>query len=93
MKISIVIPVYNELQNIDKVLQRVLAAPLPPRCSKEIIVVDDGSVDGTTELLDRFDPEAKLIELAKAVKDLVDGQAKFPDWNKRDDIKSALKVE
>ncbi len=28
----------------------------------------------------------------KAVKDLVDGQAKFPDWNKRDDIKSALKV-
>jgi type I restriction enzyme, R subunit len=37
-------------------------------------------------------PEPKLIELAKAVKDLVDGQAKFPDWNKRDDIKSALKV-
>ena len=34
----------------------------------------------------------KLIELAKAVKNLVDGQAKFPDWNKRDDIKSALKV-
>jgi len=37
-------------------------------------------------------PEDRLIELAKAVKDLVDGQAKFPDWNKRDDIKSALKV-
>jgi len=37
-------------------------------------------------------PEDRLIELAKAVKDLVEGQAKFPDWNKRDDIKSALKV-
>ena len=37
-------------------------------------------------------PEDKLIELARAVKELVDGQAKFPDWNKRDDIKSALKV-
>jgi type I restriction enzyme, R subunit len=36
--------------------------------------------------------EDKMIELAKAVKDLVEGQAKFPDWNKRDDIKSALKV-
>ena len=37
-------------------------------------------------------PEDKLIALAKAVKDLVDGQAKFPDWSKREDIKSALKV-
>lgn len=34
----------------------------------------------------------KMIELAKAVKQLVDGQAKFPDWNKREDIKSSLKV-
>ncbi len=33
-----------------------------------------------------------MIELAKAVKDLVEGQSKFPDWNKRDDIKAALKV-
>ena len=33
-----------------------------------------------------------MIELSRAVKKLVDGQAKFPDWNKRDDIKSALKV-
>jgi type I restriction enzyme, R subunit len=37
-------------------------------------------------------PEDKMIELSKAVKDLVDSQAKYPDWNKRDDIKSALKV-
>lgn len=38
-------------------------------------------------------PEDKLIELSKAVNVIVDNQAKFPDWNKRDDIKSALKVE
>lgn len=47
------------------------------------------------ELCIKYDfnyPEDKMIELAKAVKDLVEGQAKFPDWNKRDDIKSALKV-
>ena len=47
------------------------------------------------ELCVKYDfnyPEPKLIELAKAVKVLVEGQAKFPDWNKRDDIKSALKV-
>lgn len=47
------------------------------------------------ELCVKYDftyPEDKLIELAKAIKDLVDEQAKFPDWSKRDDIKSALKV-
>lgn len=47
------------------------------------------------ELCVKYDfkyPEDKMIDLAKAVKDLVEGQAKFPDWNKRDDIKSALKV-
>jgi HsdR family type I site-specific deoxyribonuclease len=47
------------------------------------------------ELCIKYDfkyPDDKMIELAKAVKDLVDGQSKFPDWNKRDDIKSALKV-
>ncbi|HMS98137.1 MAG TPA: HsdR family type I site-specific deoxyribonuclease [Saprospiraceae bacterium] len=47
------------------------------------------------ELCIKYDfkyPEDKMIKLAKGVKDLVDGQAKFPDWNKRDDIKSALKV-
>lgn len=47
------------------------------------------------ELCMKYDfsyPEDKMLQLAKAVKDLVDSQAKFPDWNKRDDIKSALKV-
>jgi len=37
-------------------------------------------------------PEDKLIALSKAVKELVDEQARFPDWDKRSDIKSALKV-
>ncbi len=47
------------------------------------------------ELCVKYDftyPEDKLIELSKAVKHLVDEKAKFPDWNKREDIKSALKV-
>lgn len=48
------------------------------------------------ELCKKYDftyPDDKLIKLSKAVKVIVDSQAKFPDWNKRDDIKSALKVE
>lgn len=38
-------------------------------------------------------PEDKLIALSKRVKILVDEQAAYPDWDKRDDIKSALKVD
>ncbi len=38
-------------------------------------------------------PEDKLINLAKDVKVLVDKEARFPDWDKREDIKATLKVE
>ncbi|WP_026959311.1 type I restriction endonuclease subunit R [Aliagarivorans taiwanensis] len=37
--------------------------------------------------------EDRLLELAAKVKAVVDDKAKYPDWNNRDDIKSALKVE
>ncbi|MGA2329731.1 MAG: glycosyltransferase family 2 protein [Bryobacteraceae bacterium] len=51
---SIIIPVYNEFRTLPQVLQRVLDAPLPEGCEKEIILVDDGSTDGTAELADSY---------------------------------------
>ena len=51
MKISIIIPVYNEFHTFKRVLERVRQAHLPSGCSKEIIVVDDGSTDGTTQMI------------------------------------------
>ena len=50
MKLSVVIPVYNERQTIELLLKRVEAAPY----EKEIILVDDGSTDGTHEILERL---------------------------------------
>lgn len=49
MKISIVIPCYNELSTIQEILEKVLAAPI--QADREIIVVDDCSRDGTREKL------------------------------------------
>ena len=38
-------------------------------------------------------PDAKLLDLAKAVKAVVDDKAKYTDWSKRDDIKAELKAD
>ena len=50
MKLSILIPVYNERQTIELLLKRVEAVPY----EKEIILVDDASTDGTREILQRL---------------------------------------
>jgi glycosyltransferase involved in cell wall biosynthesis len=47
MKLSVVIPVYNEAGTIEQIISRVQAVPL----EKEIVIVDDASTDGTREQL------------------------------------------
>lgn len=47
MLLSVLVPVYNERSTVELLLRRVLAVPL----DKEVIVVGDGSTDGTRELL------------------------------------------
>ena len=50
MKLSIIIPVYNEEQTLEAVVAAVRAAPF----EKEILVVDDGSTDRTREILEQY---------------------------------------
>jgi len=51
MKVSVIMPVYNEFRTFHQVLERVRQAPLPEGCSMEIVVVDDGSTDGSTQVI------------------------------------------
>lgn len=63
MKLSVVIPVYNEKHTILEILKLVEAVELP--LEKEIIIVDDCSTDGTREILKNLDSEKYKIILKK----------------------------
>jgi len=53
-KLSILIPVYNERFTARHLIEKVLAAPLSEGVDRELIIVDDGSTDGTREILYRL---------------------------------------
>ncbi|MDD2861726.1 MAG: glycosyltransferase family 2 protein [Acidiphilium sp.] len=59
-KISVVLPSYNRIEMIGETLDRVLTQTLP---ATEIIVVDDGSTDGTREFLVNYDDRVRVIEI------------------------------
>lgn len=64
--LSVVMPVYNERTTVEEIVRRVLAVPL----RIQLIVVDDGSTDGSGEILDRLQTELgfTLVHQANAGK-------------------------
>lgn len=63
MKLSVLIPAYNEHESIEELIRRVAAVNLGPGSEIEIIVVDDGSTDGTREILANLNaPGLRVIE-------------------------------
>jgi len=61
LKLSIIIPCYNEVRTIDEIIEAVRAAPYQ---DKEIIVVDDGSQDGSREKLKTFiEPSGRVQQV------------------------------
>jgi glycosyltransferase involved in cell wall biosynthesis len=58
MMLSVIIPVYNEVETIDAIVARVLAVPI----EHEIVLVNDGSHDGSPEAIDRLSaPLVKVV--------------------------------
>lgn len=62
LKLSIIVPVYNERETVLEILDRVHEAPLPKEIDTvEIIAVDDGSTDGTRESLVQAQKDGVVI--------------------------------
>jgi glycosyltransferase involved in cell wall biosynthesis len=59
MKLSVVMPVFNEVRTIEEIVARVQSAPF----EKEIIVVDDYSTDGTVDLLRKINTQSENIKV------------------------------
>ena len=57
MKLSVLVPVYNEEHTLAEIVRRVCAVPTP----KEIIFVDDGSKDRSREILTRLEEENRRV--------------------------------
>src|SRR3954471_1701702 len=68
MKLSVVIPLYNEVENVGPLVASISAALEPMRYEYELIAVDDGSTDGTRDALARLvdtNPKLRVIELRR----------------------------
>src|SRR5688500_784644 len=62
--VSVLVPLYNEEEFVGPLLEQVLEAPLPQGMKREIIVVDDGSTDGSPEIVARLatiHPEIRVV--------------------------------
>jgi glycosyltransferase involved in cell wall biosynthesis len=59
--LSIVVPVFNERETIREVVSRIEAVDLPSGLSREIVLVDDGSTDGTREILPELEGAGRTV--------------------------------
>src|SRR5664280_434429 len=63
MKLSILMPVYNERTVVEHCISLVLTAPLPENMERELVIVDDCSTDGSFAILQRLAAAFPQIQL------------------------------
>ena len=75
MKLSILMPVYNERTVVERSISQVLTARLPESMERELVIVDDCSTDGTSAILERMAASFPSIRLYKHEKNAGKGAA------------------
>jgi glycosyltransferase involved in cell wall biosynthesis len=72
-RLSIIVPVYNEARTVRAVIDRLLTIDLP--VAREILVVDDGSTDGTGDVLDKAAAEGLAVTVIRLAQNAGKGSA------------------
>lgn len=75
MKLSVLMPAYNEKMWIEKAVARVLSQKVPGIDKLELVIVDDCSSDGTTDLIKHLTLEHAAIVTAFHVRNCGKGAA------------------
>ena len=61
-KLSIIVPVYNEVNTLEIILNKLVTLELYNNTNKEIIIIDDFSTDGSTEIIKSFEKDYEFIK-------------------------------
>jgi len=75
MKLTILMPVYNERTVVERCISQVLAAPVPENMDRELVIVDDCSTDGSWDILQRLAQGCPQIRLFRHQKNSGKGAA------------------
>jgi glycosyltransferase involved in cell wall biosynthesis len=75
MDLSIIVPMYNEAENVEATLRRVEEALAPFEGTYEIIVVNDGSLDNTRDILGRLAEQNRKLKIVSYTKNVGRGMA------------------
>ena len=76
--LSIIIPVYNEKNTVEKLVNKVDKVKI----NKQVIIVDDGSADGSKEIIEKLKTKSHLIKKAGINEFLINLNGALPHFDK-----------